>query len=437
MLTYLEKFKTLPKAIQLKIEAPEVMTVVSRLSQEYKLNLASTILKVMVGEIKLENLGAYLINEFHLAGEVAQVLEKKLRREVFVNVIDFLMGSDQKSPLVFSEADESEVRTVKQPLHNQSFDDEVENTVTEILKQSRINFTDPLGSGKFRQVLKTYVRGSRDRLATREALIKDSELGGVALNRDTAERVLIIADNFLTRTNGIKKSPLRPLMKKIIPTNEEAYDLSASLKAQGKLKTPVSPSQPPIIQPKKIILDPEHELMPPVPAVTVRQPVPPPPPQSRSIIKEAITQAKIDKPILRRAVTPPPPPVQKFEKSDTGKVKMDDVRYEARALSPVEELRYFTLTNFRRLDPDPVQAVEKIKGKLELLAKDNYSKKIEAIIAWQESPLNRLYIAVCRRSLEDNLPLAGVLERELAKDKNFLQPKELSAIINLNKSLKF
>lgn len=89
MLTYLTKFKTLPKAIQLKIEAPAVMAAVSRLSQEYKVNLASTILKVMVGEIKLDALRAYFINEFQLAGESAQTLEQKLRREVFVDVIDF------------------------------------------------------------------------------------------------------------------------------------------------------------------------------------------------------------------------------------------------------------------------------------------------------------------------------------------------------------
>lgn len=409
MLTYLEKFKTLPKAVQTAIEAPAIMTVVSRLSQEYKINLASTILKVMVGEVKLDALRAYLINEFQLTGPQAAALETTLRREVFRDVIDFLLGADQKSPVVFSEADEKEVHSIKKPVATHAFDDDIETQVQEILKQSRINFTDPLGGGKFKQVIKTYLRGSRDKLATLDALTKASELGGVALNRDTAERVIIIASNFLQKSSLPKKASTT------LPVTEE-YDLTASLKAQGKLKTPpvAQPSRP------KPILDVSHELMPPVPAVVA--------PKTQPVAKPAKP-----KPSPKvRTVTPPPPP-----QAASGKVKMDDIRYEAKALSPVEELRCFTLINFRRLDPDPTKAVEKIKEKLELLGKENYSKKIEGIEAWGESPLNRLYLAVFRRSLEEGKSLGAIIERELEKDKNFLRPQELSAIIALNKSLKF
>jgi hypothetical protein len=46
-------------------------------------------------------------------------------------------------------------------------------------------------------------------------------------------------------------------------------------------------------------------------------------------------------------------------------------------------------------------------------------------------------VAVCRRSLDENVPVASILEREIKKDKNFIQPQELSAIISLNRSLKF
>lgn len=428
MLTYLEKFKNLPRAIQAKVESPAVMAAVSKLSQEFKVNLASLILKVMVKEVKLENLRAYLINEFQLQGDAAQKLENALRREVFADVIDFLLGVDQKASLVFSEADEKEVRTVKKSVSTQHFDDDIEISVEEILKQSRVNFSDPLGSGKFRQVIKTYLRGTRDKVATLEALTKAAELGGVALNHDTAERVMIIATNFLS-----KQSSGRGGMSgggRMTPLTEE-YDLAASLKTQGKLKT--ATSRPPLKA--RPILDAAHELMPPVPAVRTNVPVSQ---VSRQVVKEAVQKQKVDSKVIKKVVTPPPvQPVENLQKSSTGKIKMDDIRYEAKALSPVEELRYFTLVNFRRLDPDPVKAMEKIKSKLELLGKENYSKKIEGISAWNESPLNRLYLAVCRRSLEEGMQLSAVLERELQKDKNFLRPEELSAIINLNQSLKF
>lgn len=433
MLTYLEKFKTLPKAIQAKVDSPAVMASVSRLSQEYKVNLAALILKIMVKEVKLENLRAYLINEFQMPGELAQRLENSLRREVFADVIDFLLGVDQKAALIFSESDEKEVRTVKKPVSTQHFDDDIEAQVEEILKQSRVNFSDPLGSGKFRQVIKTYLRGSRDKVATLEALTKAAELGGVALNRDTAERVMIIATNFLTKQGNGKKVST-PGGGRIAPLTEE-YDLVASLKTQGKLKTAVSRTA---IRPRTV-LDTSHELMPPVPSVRTAVPVSATAPNqtSRQIVKEAVQKQKVDSKAIKSITTPPPPPVEHLQKSTTGKIKMDDIRYEAKALSPVEELRYFTLVNFRRLDPDPTKAMEKIISKLELLGKENYGKKIEGISAWNESPLNRLYLAVCRRSLEEGMPLSTVLERELQKDKNFLRPDELSAIIHLNQSLKF
>lgn len=434
MLTYLEKFKTLPKAIQAKVDSPAVMASVTRLSQEYKVNLAALILKIMVKEVKLENLRAYLINEFQMPGELAQRLENSLRREVFADVIDFLLGVDQKAALVFSESDEKEVRTVKKPVSTQHFDDDIEAQVEEILKQSRVNFSDPLGSGKFRQVIKTYLRGSRDKVATLEALTKAAELGGVALNRDTAERVMIIATNFLTKQSGGKKVST-PGGGRIAPLTEE-YDLVASLKTQGKLKTAVPRTA---IRPHTV-LDTSHELMPPVPSVRTAVPVSAtaPNPASRQIVKEVVRKQKVDSKAIKNITSSPSPqPVENLQKSTTGKIKMDDIRYEAKALSPVEELRYFTLVNFRRLDPDPTKAMEKITSKLELLGKENYSKKIEGINAWNESPLNRLYLAVCRRSLEEGMPLSAVLERELQKDKNFLRPDELSAIIHLNQTLKF
>lgn len=430
MLSYLSKFHSLPKNILAKINDPAVMASVSKLGQTYKLNLASTVMKVMVGEVKLDRLSAYLINEFQLSATDAKTLETALRREVFSGVIDFLLGPDHNAKLVFSPQDEQEVKAAKQSLATPQFDDDIDVATEAIAAQSRINFSDPLGAGKFRQVIKTYLRGSRDRLATNEALTKAAELGGLALNHDTAERVMIIADNFLQPRS---KAALKTGQK--LPVVEEEYDLTASLKAQGKLKTLPKPksSVSPATRP---VLDTSHELMPPVPALRTQTPPVTSAPESRRTVSEAVKRNPIDKPTLRKVVAATPP-VENMPKSPSGKVKMDDIRYEAKALSPVEELRYFTLINLRRLDPDPVKAADKIKAKLELLGKENYSKKIEAIEAWNESPLNRLYLAVCRRSLEESLPLAAILEREIGKDKNFLKPDELSAIIALNKSLKF
>lgn len=433
MLTYLSKFSQLPKNIQAKINDPSIMALINDLSKQYNINLASTVMKIMVGEIKFDGLTAYLINELGLTAEAAKNLDLRLRRGVFADVIDYILGADKGAKLVFSETDETEVRQAKQNLSTPHFDDKVDSFVEEVVKQSRLNFPEKLTAGKFRQVIKTYLRGTRDKLATMEALTKASELGGVALSADAAERTLIIASNFIKREPKSTPTPKISLPEDIAATvATEAYDLTASLREQGKLKN--VPTKPSMQTPR---LDVDHELMPPPPALRPIQESPQVPlPEPRQVVKEALHGKQIDKTSLRK-MTAAVPPVDNIIKSDSGKIRMDDIRYTAKALSPVEELRAFTLLNFRRLDPDPIKAVEKIKSKMELLGNENYSKKIEAIVAWNESPLNRLYLAVCRRSLDENLALGAVLERELKKDKDFLKPEELSAIISLNKSLKF
>ncbi len=442
MLSYLTKFNNLPTDIHDKINAPAVMSRITTLGKEYQINLATIVMRVMVGEIKLEGLAAFLINEMGLTVLAAKDLEQKLRREVFANVIDFLLGDDKGAKLVFSESDEEEVRQSKKPLATPSFDTKIDGFVEEVAKQSRLNFSDPLGAGKFRQVIKTYLRGSRDKLATTEALTKAAELGGVALTHDAAERVLIIASNFIKKDilpPGTINSPVIAQDKKL-PLQTEEYDLTASLKEQGKLAkpTPKVPVTPKVTE-KKVVLDVSHELMPPTPAVRPKSVTPPV--SQPSVVVPKVVPKPIVKPVVKEKPAPkvvtPIPPITNLEKSDTGKIRMDDIRFEAKAMSPVEEFRYYTLVNFRRLDPDPIKRAEKIKAKLEFLGHEDYSKKIEAIVAWHESPLNKLYIAVCRRSLEENTPITTILERELKKDKDFLRPEELSAIISLNRSLKF
>jgi hypothetical protein len=152
----------------------------------------------------------------------------------------------------------------------------------------------------------------------------------------------------------------------------------------------------------------------------------------RKIIKEAIGGQPLNKERLRSLAS-----VDNTLKSATGKVRMDDIRFSAQAQSPVDEMKAFNLIAFRRLDPDPLKAIEKIREKIETLGREEYSRKIEAIVAWQQSPLNRLYLSVCRRGMDEGIPLQSVLEREAKKEPAFLRSDELSAIITLNRSLKF
>ncbi len=471
MLSYLVKFNALPKEIRDGVNAPSTVARISELEAEYGIELAPVIMKVMVREVRLDSLGAFLINEFGLTGERAAALDRALRRGVFFDVIDYLLGPDKGPKLVFDESDERDVKKAGQPLSTRDFDAAIDASVESIIRQARIRSDDPLAAGKFRQVIKTYLRGTRDKRATAETLTKASELGGVALSRDTAERVLLLADGFMPKLATSRIQPAIPLPEDTpVPlpsTRDVDYDLESALRERGG-KTERIPAIPrPISAPKQQtavtpVIDPGHELMPPVPVVIKAEakkiePAPAAPeamiPGSDSakgrleVLKNLIAGKPLDKTGLRQlaqsekadspAIPKPMPGIENRQKSPTGKIKMDDIRFAPHAESPIDEIRSMTLRNFRRLSIDPVKATEKIRERMEMLGREEYGKKIEAIAAWHQSPVNRLYLEVGRRSLEENVGVKAILERELKSQPDFLKPAELEAIINLNRSLKF
>ncbi|MCX6793168.1 MAG: hypothetical protein NTY12_04030 [Candidatus Falkowbacteria bacterium] len=443
----------MPKEIKAAVASNEAAARIATIGQQYGLDLATTIMKVMVKEITLDGLGAYFVNQNNLPLEKARLLEKDLRKYIFNTVIDYLLGASAGPKLVFSEADEKEVKENAQPVKTVDFDAAIEEAVVRVLQKSRISLTDPIMNAKFRQVIKTYLRLTRDKIATVEALSKASELGGVALSRDAVDRAMSIADAELNELKKISSTPKLkipvPEDKHVVPpkselanpfnriTREAEYNLEASLKAEGKLKINKAPEP---------IMDASHELAPPVPViieqpkVKVEDSIAPVTPVARKIIKDALVNNKpIDKPDLRRLAdqTKTKAPVVNLKLSSSGKVKMDDIRFTPQVLSPVDELRYMSLKTFRRLNPDPIKATDKIKEKLEFLGRDDYSKKIQGIVAWQESPLNKMYLTVCRRALEVGKPVTDILQEELSNEPSSLKPEELSAIISLNHVLKF
>jgi hypothetical protein len=426
MLSYLQKFNSLPKDIKDAVASPEAAARIVQIGTTYKIDLAALVMKVMVKEVPLDGLSAFIVNQYNLPAEQASKLEKDLRKSIFSPVIDYLLGASAGPKLVFSETDEKEVKQTTVPASTLDYDAMIEAALSRVVAKSHIDF-DPLTGGKFRQVIKTFLRGTRDKAMTLEALTKALELGGVALSRDAAERALGVAEAEM-RLFG-KPAP-RPSVKIPVPedsaisaspfkkiVNESDYDLASALKDKPKLETPVK---------QEPITDPAHELAPLVPKVVndIKAPEP-----ARKIIKQAVAAKAMDKAALKTIVN--------FKTSASGKVRMDDIRFTPQVLSPIDELRYMTIKTFRRLHPDPTKATEKIKEKLEFLGQSEYGKKIEGIVAWQESPLSKLYLSLCRRALEEGKPVVDILKAELKSQPESLKPEELSAIIALNRSLKF
>ena len=69
------------------------------------------------------------------------------------------------------------------------------------------------------------------------------------------------------------------------------------------------------------------------------------------------------------------------------------------SVGPVDELRNFTLVDFRRLSDKPEDAVEKIKDKFDVLREESFLLYLNGKEAWQSSPLCLQYQENLSKSL--------------------------------------
>ena len=523
MFDYLQKFNKLPKDLRDKVSTPEVMKVIEELENKYGIDLASVAMKVMVKEIDYDNLVMYLVSEFNMADTMATTLTQELKEKVFKSVSDYLAKekiSIDKEPDVlpqlkltpegpieeiktsdfyFAPEDEEEIRVLARKIQDEIKprlpDVNIKAKLDDIVRQTKINFSSSELIDRFKQILASFLRGIRDKIETRLALTKSIEQGGLGLDRDSAEKVLSIAESIsLTKSkeevikpsaikvleDELKKVPspvtgqtiAKPVKQKVdqeklstllkTGARDIEYDLAKELKKKdiGKEKKPldvsheIAPPPPRLVKPRPASLpaSPRGESQggPASPGQGGRTSTPLPdlpttlPVKRTDEIKEVIGKSVItpDKLTVKlegkapksQAVTP----TISLRRASIaeGKVKIEDVKVP-RIVTPIEELKYLELVNFRRLSKDAVEAVNKIKEKINFLEEEKYSKRLEGIKAWRMSPVNKLYLDIGQASIAKKKPISVIIEERIKAGEKYLSNQEFKAVMDLNRSLRF
>jgi len=116
---------------------------------------------------------------------------------------------------------------------------------------------------------------------------------------------------------------------------------------------------------------------------------------------------------------------------------VSDVKYVRQLAGPVEELRTMRLTDFRRLSKDPKTATQKVMAKVDLLAADSTDKRVQGVVAWRESPVMKLYLAVTKAALDEATPLVAIIEKKKKEIPEMLTIEECQAIRELNTKLRY
>jgi len=104
-----------------------------------------------------------------------------------------------------------------------------------------------------------------------------------------------------------------------------------------------------------------------------------------------------------------------------------------RGVGPIEELKMFSLTDWRRLAVDTDQALEVLKDKFKVLQAESYVLYLQALVAWQHSPLYQKYLEIIRQSVNQQQKVQSLLS---GQDANQLKEKDFFALVKLHQYLK-
>jgi len=454
MFDYLKQFKSLPKELREKISSPVAMKTLSDLEEKYKVNLASTVMKVMVKKININNLASHLVSEFSLNPENANKLSEELKEKLFFTVSGYL----GITPSFKQEEKQAEI----------------------ILKNSGISFSDKNLYNRSIKVLTTFLRGVRSRIDTRLVLEKPEKSGGLGLSQEEVDHLIKTTINYIANLEteppkeekfSVESTPLTQSddLTKLITKEKTEKEAEFNLKKEIEAgRTPSIPAPEKIkkiegrkeeikrIEEKKEdkpkeekeeIKDDRMSFAPPPKKGLMNQIFKTPKKEKSEEEKQKIKEApkkeqepkteekqiKTEEKKEEKIWSSKPRPV-----SDSGsKKKIEDIKTAPKVMGPIDELKYLSLVNFRRLSEEPQEATLKIRKKIELLEKDGFDKKIKGILAWKKSPVNRLYILLGQEAVKKGISLQKLTEERLEKNKESLSWEEVRAVMDLNAKLSY
>jgi len=477
MIGYLEKFNELPQGIRDIVSRKEVVEAINALEQEYKISLATAVMRVMVKDVSLVDLAKFFVFENNLEAKQAEKLVEELKTKVLKDVAahlgfvpDLGAGATGSTPsaapvrssnFYFSPKDEEEVKELtrtmgaenKKEIEKKEINDrELLVVVGMISKELSFNFSSAELHKRLNNVILTYVKGIRNKLDTKNTLMKEVETGGLGLNDALSRKSLVVADRIMmeqknnnakpveSKPEPVKEDKDKPLTdKKEQPTVLAAdRDMTYDFKALKEKETASVKDAP------------THLVSPPATAKHERagesvagRPASLPDPltpklqrasgrgEQKTIKDQVEKKAALDMHTvnLRKNNSVKP---SKSKPSETpskakaiiniaagprtanlsnGKKRVEDVKYVPKLTGPVDELKEMDIINFRRLNSDAKIATNRIIEKIKFLEDDSYEKRLAGIRAWRKSPANKLYLSIGQDSIENRKGVYKLAER--------------------------
>lgn len=430
MVNIYTKFEQLPREVKKTIGSKEAIKILETIEKKYNIDLMHLVLMVVTKEIKLENLENFFQEEFEMAREEARNLTLDLKDKIFKPILDYLQEKEI-TEIKEEKLEENEIKELKTKM-GEIKPVSIDDPIQEIIKKSNLPFSDEVLLKRLKNIIAARLREVRDKIETREALIKSQKIGGLDLEENEADKVIAIIET------EIKK--LEEKFRKEAKLSK--FEIPLAIKPIS-----VKPRETVILEKKKEIAAKPAEIIKPKINFTPQAPI------KQKLVKAPLKEERIEAPKPAKIVSPvivKKPEVKNNFQPAPNKPLMEDIRAprkitekeEAekkypRTMGPLEELRYLSLNDFRRLSDSPQGATAKIKQKIDLLEKDSFAKKIQGIKNWRQNEVYRMYLGIGRESIEKNKGTTDIIQERINRNKPILSEEEFEAVADLNELLRF
>lgn len=225
MFDYLYKFNALKEDLRLAVSSPKVLSLIENLEEQYGINLASIIMRVMTKDIKVDTLALTLSSELKLNQDKSEKLTKDLKEKIFSEVADYLglelikkaetpvkkvlpesifdfseplkdiktEELDFVSPAPAKTSTEKEELTEKKPLEEIKIIDKL-TWAKEISATLNLPFRDEENKARFIALLDKYIRGIKNKVDVREVLGRDIISNGFSLSEEVIDNIFSEVD---------------------------------------------------------------------------------------------------------------------------------------------------------------------------------------------------------------------------------------------------
>lgn len=268
-----------------------------------------------------------------------------------------------------------------------------------------------LGDGelkKVKNILESYLKQVRDNITTREILLRPKVEGGAELDEVVVDNLLLISATVLKKLeSGAETVTPDSELDKLIKQSDDIYDFKESPPEE---KSAVKGHED-ILAEEIVASRPELAKEPQFGETT------PPPKEMQS--------------------PQPAPQIIRSTVADSNRPKMQDVVPAVKLQGPIEELKFMGLAELRRIGTNSLDNIASIKTKIDALEEESFTKKVEGIKAWRQSPLYNLYVQVGRASMEQGKSISQIITAKQQTEKETLTVLEFEKITDLNKELRY